>query len=93
MPAHESQEEFPDPNNDTDPRTLKHWLPYTDFYQWPHVILFESVEDLIDKMQNVDLAATSRAMAKYNAMEKPRVVNIWKDIMQRVAKFSEHGPF
>jgi hypothetical protein len=40
-----------------------------DFYTFPHVILFDSWEDLVTKLQTTDLRAVSAAMQEHNARQ------------------------
>jgi hypothetical protein len=47
-----------------------------DFYTFPHVILFDSWEDLVVKLQTIDLRAVSAAMHEYNARQV-RVQMLW----------------
>ncbi|ELU02146.1 hypothetical protein CAPTEDRAFT_206071 [Capitella teleta] len=90
--AHDSQKHLPDPNNDTDVESLKYWIPFSDFYQWPHVIIFNTLDELIIKMKTTDLIEVSQLMKQYNLQEKKRVMNIWKEVLHKVAKYSERQP-
>lgn len=75
---------IPDPNNDVDIEPIKHWLKYADFYQWPHIIYFKSVDDLVIKLANTDLAAVSKKMKEYNAQVEIAVKKTWSKIMLRI---------
>ncbi|ELU01816.1 hypothetical protein CAPTEDRAFT_203186 [Capitella teleta] len=87
--AHDSQKHLPDPNNDTDPESLKYWIPFSDFYQWPHVIIFNTLDELIIKMRTTDLNTVSQLMKQHNLQEKERVMNIWKKVLLQVSKYSD----
>lgn len=38
-----------DPNNEKDEAAIKHWISFADFYVWPHIVTFESWDDLLSK--------------------------------------------
>ncbi|UJR36816.1 hypothetical protein I4U23_029530 [Adineta vaga] len=44
-------ENIPDPNNDHDRTSIRYWLNFSDFYQWPHITYYESTDDLIQKLK------------------------------------------
>ncbi|XP_013407498.1 uncharacterized protein LOC106171609 isoform X2 [Lingula anatina] len=77
--------DVPDPNDDTYDVALRHWLQYADYYQWPYVILFESLDDLVEKLERVDLAETSREMMTYNTYLKEQLLDKWKRVLTRLA--------
>jgi len=76
----------PDPNNDLDEDAVRYWLQFADFYQWPHIIHFESIEDLVDKMLSVDLAELSRRMAYHNEQVRQRIKNVWSSILLNITR-------
>ncbi len=43
-----------DPNNELNATVVRQWLSFSDFYHWPHVILFDSWEDLAQKLDAAD---------------------------------------
>lgn len=43
-----------DPNDDFDAKKVELWLSFADIYHWPHVTLFDSWEDLADKLDRAD---------------------------------------
>ena len=63
LPALDHQ---PNPNNDTDPLSLTHWLQFADFYQRPHIVTFDSVEDLAEKLSTTNLREVSGEMRQHN---------------------------
>ena len=77
--------DVPDPNDDVDEAAVRHWLRYADFYQWPHIIYYESVEDLVDKMVTVDLDEISRRMREYNKRMRDEIKKIWSNILVKVS--------
>jgi len=75
---------IPDPNNDLDEDAVRYWLQFADFYQWPHLIYFESVTDLVDKMLSVDLMEISRRMAVYNTKVRASIKTKWSKVLLKV---------
>jgi len=76
----------PDPNNDLDEDAVRYWLLFADYYQWPHVIHFESMEDLVDKMLTVDLAEISRRMARHNHQVRQHIKDMWSSILLNITR-------
>jgi len=76
----------PDPNNDLDEDAVRYWLLFADFYQWPHIIHFESIEDLVHKMQAVDLAEISRRMAHHNRQVRQSIKDMWSSIVLNITR-------
>ena len=76
----------PDPNNDLDEDAVKYWLKFADFYQWEHVIYFDSVEDLVHKMLTVDLNEISNRMKEYNAQVRHDIKEIWSRVLLKVTQ-------
>ena len=76
----------PDPNNDIDEDAAKYWLKFADFYQWPHVIYYDSVEDLVNKMLTVDLHEISRRMMEYNKKLENDIKGIWSKVLLKVTE-------
>jgi hypothetical protein len=53
-------------------------------YNLPHVVQFESVDDLNAKLKTLDLKAVSAAMKLTNAARKVDIVARWKAFMEKV---------
>ena len=75
----------PDPNNDSDLGAIKHWIKYADFYQWPHITYYESLEDLIWKLNNTNLKEVSENMKIFNKKAKEELVDKWEAILDKIA--------
>ena len=71
----------PDPNNDVDQDAIKFWLKYADFYQWPHITYYDSVEDLVTKLATTDLKAVSDRMKEHNAEVRQEIKNVWSKML------------
>ena len=78
------KEGVPDPNNEKDKDAIKYWIQYADFYTFPHIILYNSVDDLIFKMETTDLNKVSDKMKKYNVEFKKELLNKWKPILTNI---------
>ncbi|UJR36827.1 hypothetical protein I4U23_029540 [Adineta vaga] len=52
--------DVPDPNNDHDRTSIRYWLNFSDFYQWPHITYYESTDDLIQKLKTTDFRTISK---------------------------------
>ncbi|CAF2971241.1 unnamed protein product [Rotaria sp. Silwood2] len=78
----------PDPNNDLDRTAIRYWLNFSDFYQWPHIIYYESIEDLIEKLTSTDFRMISKKMKKYNKQVETNVFEKWKHILNNVKRYS-----
>ncbi|CAH1799032.1 unnamed protein product [Owenia fusiformis] len=80
----------PDPNNDKNLEAIKYWLKFSDFYQWPHIVYFDSYKNLIEKLKSTDLRKVSDGMRKYNEKVKTDLTDRWQSILQKTRKFSKH---
>jgi len=58
-----------DPNDETSEDAVSWWLQWADYYVFPHVILFDSWEDLALKIKSVDLPKISAAMKDYSSRQ------------------------
>lgn len=92
IPGHSSQQYTPDPNCDTDLSAIEHWLEFADFYQWPHIVQFDSMGDLVMKMSQTDLKRVSRGMLKHTRATKFSVKQKWRQILVNVATHSKNKP-
>ncbi|UJR08081.1 hypothetical protein I4U23_012358 [Adineta vaga] len=78
----------PDPNNDRNESSIRYWLKFSDFYQWPHIIYFESIDDLIQKLSSTDFDMISKKMKKYNEKVRRNLLKKWKNILQKIKRYS-----
>jgi hypothetical protein len=61
----------PDPNLDSDPESLRHWLRFCDWYRWP-VIRFDSLDELRSHLLDLDPVGASRALSEFTTAERAR---------------------
>lgn len=73
-----------DPNDIMNSSSLRHWLNYSDIYQFPGIVHFDSWQDLFKKVQESNLAAVSRIMRKYHAYQLVNVEKTWQGIFKKV---------
>lgn len=73
-----------DPNNESSMETLMQWLPLSDFYQWPHLVVFDSWEDLFEKLLIVNLEEISKNMLKHNEKEEKQIIREWNEILLKI---------
>jgi len=87
--ADESQSHVPDPNNEREKDAVRYWIKFADFYQMPHITYFDSVRDLVDKLENIKtkkLHEISDNMKLYNAMAMQSILDKWKTILAMINK-------
>ncbi|CAF5209028.1 unnamed protein product [Rotaria magnacalcarata] len=75
--------DIPDPNNDLDRDAIRYWLKFSDFYQWPHIIYFNSTDDLLIKLKTTNFQQVSANMKVYNANLRKHLFEQWRQILQR----------
>ena len=78
---------LPDPNDDTRRASVAYWLHHADFYQWPHVIQFKSIEDLVRKLTTItitELRNISRLMREHSAQEQMTITKDWMSTLNRI---------
>jgi hypothetical protein len=74
-----------DPNDEDSVDAVRHWLQHADFYTFPHVILFDSWEELATKLASVDFPAVSTRMLQHVEVLKRELSEVWGGMLQRVA--------
>jgi len=65
-----------------------HWISFADFYVWPHVQYFDSVDELFLMLvaaTSHSLDAISHRMAQHNALTTASVVTFWRNAFTRGA--------
>ena len=85
--AQPSQRHLPDPNDEYNRMTIKHWLRLSDFYFMSHITLYESAEDLVRILQAMTsdkLAKISEQMKTYNAQAKKEILRKWRAILKSI---------
>jgi len=76
-----------DPNSYNDLEIMSRWVDYSDFYNqesMPFITYFDSIDDLIDKLNTTNLIEVSNKMANFNSMKKVKVYEDWKKILDEL---------
>ena len=86
-----------DPNNEVDPRALRHWLSLADFYTMPHVVHFHSLENLVDILEAMwkeplRLQQISNAMRLANRNRLKYILRYWRRRLLDIKKYSPNMP-
>ena len=93
--AHHSQANIPDPNNERNKDAIRYWIKFADFYQMPHITYYDSVLDLIYKLDNITLTQLqhiSKQMKIFNARTRETLLVKWKKVLTMIAKISINAP-
>ncbi|CAF0819703.1 unnamed protein product [Rotaria sordida] len=88
IPGYDLNSTIPDPNNEYDYSSIRYWLQFADFYQWPHITYFNSIDDLAIKLINTNLTFISEQMSEYNHKKKLKILEHWKIILNRISTSS-----
>uniref|UniRef100_A0A7S3JWN7 Uncharacterized protein n=1 Tax=Aureoumbra lagunensis TaxID=44058 RepID=A0A7S3JWN7_9STRA len=75
---------LPDPNDEIHADKIEFWIKYADFYQWPHIITFDSFEQLCTLLKTTDLHQISDKMKLYNQQMKADLQQQWQSIFRRI---------
>jgi hypothetical protein len=76
--------DIPDPNNEFDRGAIRYWLQYSDFYQWPYIIHFNSTDELVLKLSTTNLVQVSENMKTYNNQLRKSTLEQWRAILQKI---------
>lgn len=91
---HPSQRSIPDPNCYKED-TVRYWVKFSDYYQFPHIIYYDSIEHLITLLHTTtaeELIRVSEKMRLFNYGEEKRLRKKWRDILLNIAKHSTNDP-
>ena len=78
----------PDPNNDRNRTSIRYWLNFSDFYQWPHIIYYDSTDDLIEKLDRTNFLLVSQRMKQYNKQLGQQLLHQWNTILEKIKRYS-----
>lgn len=90
VPRHPDADEPYDPNDEFTREAVRWWLQWADFYHFPHVILFDSWEGLVNKLAKVDLEAVSKAQLEFSAKQEAEVAEVWREFFRNAPR-QPHG--
>lgn len=72
---------WPDPNKDFERESLEFWLQYADFYTFPYITYFNSIEELYQIIQVMPLEEISNDMRRFNEQQREELLNIYQQIV------------
>ena len=78
-----------DPNRYDNVSIMSKWISYSDFYnkEWmPHIVYFDSLNDLVDKMRTTDLMDIHSKMMDFNKTRKQDIYHLWKSTIEKIEK-------
>ena len=86
-----------DPHDDYNTRAVRHWLSLADYYTFPHVVLFESAEHLVDILQLMWqtpslLQSIHERMRLENRSRLKSLLRYWRQRLQDIAQYSPYRP-
>ena len=76
-----------DPNRYDDISIMSKWVSYSDFYnkEWmPHIVYFDSLDDLLDKIRTTDLMDIHLKMMDFNKNRKQNIYSLWKNTIEKI---------
>lgn len=72
-----------DPNDMSSIENIEYWIKYADFYELPEITLYDSWEDLFEKIMSADLDSIHQRMMVYNGEQKDKIRAEWTKILNR----------
>jgi hypothetical protein len=73
-----------DPNNFTTQEAFDYWLEFADFYQWPHIAVYDSFDELVAQLHVTDLEGTRERMREENARLRRELDATWQNLFHRM---------
>ena len=73
-----------DPNDDVHVEALEAWLQFADFYTWPHIVLFDSLEHLVELLKTTDLKEVFAGMAEFSKQRQSDILHRWETILDTI---------
>jgi hypothetical protein len=76
-----------DPNRYDNIPIMSKWIKYSDFYNkdWmPHIVYFDSFDDLGKKLEETDLMDIHSKMMDFNKTRKKDIYNLWKKTIEEI---------
>lgn len=68
--------------NSVDQRDILYWLQYAWYYNQPHIIQFDSINDLSQKLKSTDLNAISQQMRVTNYQTRQASFRAWESCFE-----------
>lgn len=80
-----------DPNDEMSSEAVNWWIQWADWYQFPYITLFDSFDDLIQKIENVDFHKISSQMKEYNLKMLDETTKTWFEILSTKVVMKEEN--
>ena len=61
-----------------------YWLQLADFYDLPHITLFDSTDDLLTKLSRANFTEIHLRMMRENHFRKHKLLETWCDVIPRI---------
>jgi hypothetical protein len=61
-----------------------YWLQMSDFYDWPFIQTYDSLQDLKLKLSNSDFEAIHQSMKKEVEIRGNKLNRLWCDVIDRM---------
>jgi hypothetical protein len=78
-----------DPNDFENIESVTHWMQFADYYYtnaMPHIIYFDSFDELFYKALHTDLQAVSDKMRQFNIERHANVYSAWDKLLKKVGR-------
>ena len=73
------------PNDDFDLPSLENWLYYSDYNYWEGTILFDSLEDLLEKITSTNYDEVQEVMEEHHVRNKEKNRENWRSKVRYLA--------
>jgi hypothetical protein len=75
---------YSDPNDDFSSSAVLEWVSLADFYVFPHVVQFDSFDELMEIIQITNLTEISSQMQVFNVAQKSLILEKWSLILSNI---------
>ena len=72
----------PDPNNDIEKDAFLHWVKYSDYCKWSHIVQFDSWNDLEKVINTTDWRWVSSKMKEQFDLELREIRKEWLPLLK-----------
>ena len=96
IPPHETQRRIPDPNDESDSASQRYWFRYADYYTFPHITYFQSIEQLVQTLHEMSrerLFEISTQMRAFNRLQLKQLLQYWRARLLDIAASSSNNPY
>lgn len=69
---------------DQSPEAKQYWLQFADYFQWPHITFFSSLENLIEKLKTANFTEIHLKMVAENHIRKQNLIFQWNEIASQI---------